>query len=111
CACCFQPISDADEGRFCEGCRNPVHLKCMRTENAPTGRQDCAICGINLDLAKRGQSQAGGKPTDLSGGAILRKSIGVVFLILAVLALFPAVLQVGSAPNVSYLVGMFLPSV
>ena len=111
CAFCFDPISDADKGRLCEGCQNPVHLSCMRTEHASTGRQTCDVCGINLDLVRRGQPQAGSTLTRWSVGGVLKKTFGIVFLVLAALAFLSAVLQIGSAPNVSYLVGTFLPSV
>lgn len=49
CVLCVKPILDASDGRFCHGCRNPIHFACERPKAESRGC--CAVCGVNLAAA------------------------------------------------------------
>src|SRR5205823_2397951 len=89
-----------------------VHEECMRPE-AATGRDYCTVCGADLQAARDGKRQPG-RPRggDSSGSPSRRMSklIGVMFLVLAVTCVIPAIPVALNAPDVSYLVGALLPS-
>ena len=107
CVFCHEPVRSKVEGRLCEGCRYPVHRRCMDPDAAASQRSSCSVCGSDLVAARRGERQLG--PSGSAIGRILRPILGVLFLALAALGLLPALAALGSGRSAAFIIGSFVP--
>jgi hypothetical protein len=85
CKVCGQNIILSSEGKFCPGCRTAVHLTCESQDS-------CAVCGQAYEVDKGPEADPlrdAVLPPELrpnrSGGPAFAISVGVAFLLLAVI--------------------------
>src|SRR5262249_48732484 len=51
CVLCGGRIDSILEGKFCSGCRYPVHHHCIRPGRQGAGEEGCSVCGGKLSPA------------------------------------------------------------
>lgn len=114
CVFCGQPIRDAEDGSFCDGCGHPGHRRCA-ARKAPADKRHCSVCGVDLTSAAAGVPSAGLDPGHVdirlpAARSPVKLAFGILFLVLCGCCLIPIPFRIAEARNVSEMVGIILPS-
>jgi hypothetical protein len=57
CAICNSRIASVLEGKHCESCHSPIHLKCGRSNDNKENPNNCSVCGASAEIVKKSRSE------------------------------------------------------